>query len=181
MKFDDALRFALQNIDSPEFIERIRLEDSTMLRHIPILRDINLYGFFTNESQAGRQTTGKDYIINERAYIQGFMTPSHAAVFLKEIGTRTDKIAVAVPICHVNQPTSMDIPLTVTVKKGVSTTNTHASSYLPRRIDLLYRKEARINKSEPVVFISVIDGRWNRNASLANGGLFTDVLKCLKH
>lgn len=56
MKFKDAIIYAVKNFSSETFINRIKEEDNTMLKHLNILK----------ESQVGNGP-------NERAYIMGFM------------------------------------------------------------------------------------------------------------
>jgi len=187
MKFKDAVIESVKKISSPEFIQRIKEEDNTMLVHLNILKKINKCGYITTESQAGHKRSGisdfdgKHFTIHERAYISGFMLESVAAKFIKEIAVHTDKNAIFVPYCEDNVyiPGKLDIPLTITEKGGKIDINTHSSSTLPRYVWDSYRKEAQINKNEKIVLIFCWDTKWNRNASKKNG-LFYDVARILE-
>ena len=170
--------------DSPEFIERIRDEDSTMLKHLPLLQKINQYGFITTESQAGNhkkgisKADGKPYELSERAYLSGFMMEDDAALFIKNMSLYTDKNAMYIPTCDADISSSLDIPLTITRRKNGVTVETHMSPALPKDASDFFKKMAHLNKSEKVVFIFCWDPMWNRRASGRNG-LFTEVYKRL--
>ena len=188
MKFKSAISRSVKMFSSPEFIERIKEEDSTMLKHLNILKAINANGFITDESQAGLKRSGiskflagKKYEISERAYIAGFMLETKAINFIKNMSLSTDKNAIYIPFCNDNIfiPRSLDIPLTITKIAGKTEINTHMSVVLPESVWQSYRKRAHINKTEKVVFIECWDIKWNRNAA-GSSGLFTDVLKILK-
>ena len=173
---------------SPEFIKRIKEEDDTMLKHLPILKEINKNEFLTTESQAGRKRSGiskvdhMHYEISERAYITGFMIKSKAIEFIKQMAFYTDKNAIFIPVCSnsVNIPASLDIPLTITKKGDITLVETHASTALPNNVWEMYRKQSHINKTEKIVFILCWDSKWNRGAS-GHSGLFIDILKILKN
>jgi hypothetical protein len=174
--------------DSKDFLERIKNEDASMLKQMNILKEINKAGFITTESQAGRKQKGKHYldnkpyIIEERAYITGFMLEKDAIKFIKDIGIYTDKNAVYVPICddNIKIPASLDIPLTITTKAGKTEVSTHTSLALPKQAGDFFRKEAKLNKDGNIVYITCWDPIWNRLAS-GKKGLFTDVLHTLKN
>lgn len=183
MKFKDAKRAAVQMMSSEDFLERIKDEDPTMLKHITTLRAINTHGFITIESQAGRFSkgaksfrTGKPYEISERAYLSGFMEEGAAAEFIRNMGLKTDKCAAMIPHCKgLDIPSALDIPLTITKSAGETVVNTHVSMALPTDVYSMYLKQAHINKTEKVVFVFCWDTHWNRNASGPHG-LFKDVL-----
>lgn len=195
MKFKDAVTRATKKFTAGEFIERIREEDDTMLRHLDVLEKINGRGYITTESQAGRKhsgvdaTDGRRYQIEERAYVAGFMLEAAAAKFIRNMALFTDKNAVFIPTCEdsIYVPSQLDIPLTITKKAAGRdrkpdqqlVVNTHASTALPRSVWEMYRKELHINKGEPIVFIQCWDPKWCRGAS-GETGLFTDVLRVLK-
>ncbi len=186
MKFKDAVTYSIEKLSSAEFKERIKDEDATMLKHIPILKEINEHGYITHDSQAGRKHSGNSpssghyYEHHERSYIMGFMLESAAAEFLKWMALHTDKNAVYVPACgDIDTPAALDVPLTVNVGGKTPDVFTKMSTVLPTRIWDFYRKEAHINKSEKIVYIFCWDPLWNRAASGAKG-LFTEVLKGLK-
>jgi hypothetical protein len=118
-------------LKSKDFIERVKDEDETMLRHLTILQKINEKGFLTTESQAGKKQIGKSdgnkYEISERAFMSGFMVEKKAIEFIKNINLKTDKNAVYVPYCadDVYVPSKLDIPLTITKKNGKEEITTH--------------------------------------------------------
>lgn len=187
----DSIKASVKLLSSPEFLQRVKEEDERMVAHLDILRKINQKGFLTVNSQAGIRSTGrsqidgpdfgKPYETNERAYLLGFMLEAEAAEFLKKMSLSTDKNAIFVPFCDdsIYIPRELDIPLTVS-KVGANKEKivTHMSIALPESVWNSYRKQARINKSEKVVFLLCWDTKWNRNASSSHG-LFTDVLKML--
>lgn len=187
MKFKDAITKSVEKLSSHEFIERVKEEDDTMLAHLDILKLINKNGYITNESQAGRKSSGisffnkNPYTMCERAYISGFMLESKAEQFIKNISLDTDKIAMFIPFCKddVYMPATLDIPLTISIQKTKTTINTHSASVLPHSVWEMYRKELNINKTEKIVFVFCVDLKWNRNAS-SSKGLFTDIVKILK-
>ena len=186
MKFSDAKKKASDMFQSKEFIERVKEEDSTMLIQLPLLAKINSGGFITVDSQAGRRTTGisfrnqKPYVMNERAYIMGFMSEKEAGKFIKELSLKTDKTAAYIPMCDndIKRPSELDIPLTYTRQGTDDTIHTHTSLALPEVTWTSFRKQANINKNEPVVFLCCWDTQWNRLAN-SRGGLFTDILRVL--
>lgn len=187
MKFKDALQKAIQQFDSKEFLQRIQEEDKTMMKQLPILKQINEYGFLTTESQAGQHEKGLSYVNNkpyemkERAYLCGFLSQDKAAKFIQQISIDTDKIAMYLPICSdkIKIPSTLDIPLTIVIKGDQTQVVTHTSSALPQSTGNFFRKMTHINKSENVVFVFCWDLKWCRLASGKNG-LFMDVLRILK-
>lgn len=158
-----------------------------MMKYIPMLKEINALGYLTTESQAGRKRSGKHYldgrpfVMEEKAYISGFMKEKEGAEFIKQMGIQTDKNAIFIPRCQEKTvlPASLDIPLTITKIGGEVKVDTHMSSAFPESWWQSQRKEAHINKNEKVVFIECWDNKWNRLAS-GPSGLFTDVIKVLK-
>ncbi len=188
MKFIDAQKRVIQMFESNEFIEEIRKEDETMVKNIPLLKEINKCGYLTFDSQAGRCHKGKKsffdgkpYETKERAYIMGFMKKDKAEKFIKEMGINTDKNAVYGPICNENVdiPSALDIPLTITINKDKTEINTHTSAAIPESYANFLKKQVKLNKSEDVVYIVCWDTKWCRSASDKNG-LFNDILKILK-
>jgi hypothetical protein len=187
MKFKDAQAKTVAMLSSPGFIERVKDEDETMLTHLDILKNINRAGYITTNSQAGRQSSGKSaidgrhYDTSERAYITGFMLENDAVKFIKNLGILTDKNAVFVPYCSddIHLPASLDVPLTITRKGDKTAVVTHMATTLPVSYWNHERKEAKLGKSEKIVYIFCWDTKWNRNASSATG-LFTDVLRILR-
>ncbi len=187
MKFKDAQKKAAMMFSSKTFHHRIREEDETMLKHLPILQEINTHGYLTIESQAGRKSSGKSYDdgtsyeISERAYITGFMQEAKAVEFIKQMNTTTDKNAIFLTYCEdsLYLPSSLDIPVTITKNGGKTEINTHMSSALPQSVWHSWRKQVHLNKTEKIVFIQCWDPLWNRNAS-GHNGLFKDILHVLK-
>jgi hypothetical protein len=183
MKFREAQKRAVELFESDAFLERIKEEDSTMLKHLPLLQKINKSGFLTIESQAGNhmkgisKVDGKPYELLERAYITGFMLEKEAIEFIKNMGIYTDKNAVYVPICDPT-PSSLDIPLTITKKKEIIV-ETHMSPAIPKETDEFFKKMVHLHKTEKVVFIFCWDPVWCRVAS-GKRGLFTEVYGILK-
>ena len=182
MKFNEAKAHAVALFNSAEFKERVNEEDATMLRQLAILQEINRNGFITVNSQAGTKNkgkhheTGKAYENIERAYLMGFMLESDAAEFIKNMGLKTDKNAVFVPVCSddINLPSALDIPLTITKSAGSTQVDTHFSSALPKSAFDSFKKQVKLSKSEKVVFIFCWDSEWGRK------GLFKDVLRILR-
>lgn len=172
---------------SPLFIQRIKEEDDSMLKHLPILQDINAQGYITIESQAGRKTSGtsrldgKQYELNERAFVSGFMQEAKAVEFIRQMNTTTDKNAMFLTYCEdsIYLPSSLDIPVTITKKAGKTEINTHMSSALPQSVWHSWRKQAHLNKTEKIVCILCWDPLWNRKASGRNG-LFKNIFQVLK-
>jgi len=182
MKFNEAKAQAVALFNSAEFKERVNEEDALMLRQLAILQEINKHGFITVNSQAGNKSKGKHYITGkpyenmERAYLMGFMLETEAALFIKNMGPKTDKNAIFVPVCSddILLPSALDIPLTVTKSTGTTRVDTHFSVALPKSAFEGFRKQAKLSKSEKVVFIFCWDSEWGRK------GLFKDVLRVLK-
>ena len=186
MKFKDAQEWSVQKFDTNDFLSRIKEEDETMLQHLPILKRMNEKGFITTGSQAGRKSKGisvlnnKPYVMEERAFVEGFMPYKKAVSFLKNMNLNTNKNAVNVFIS--DNPKflncELDIPLTITTQNNKINIDTHMSLYLPINTLNLYKKEHNINLNENVLYIFCWDPVWNHCASNADG-LFTDVLRNL--
>lgn len=175
MKFRDALPLWIEKLSSQEFIDMIISEDERMLKYVDILIEINKNGFLTLESQSG--TPKRKFKISEKAYICGFMEEEKAEEFIKKMSIQTDKNVIYVPFCSddIYIPGNLDFPLTIIGDE----VNTHMSAALPVRMYRQYLREAKINKSEKVVYIYCWDPKWNRNAA-GKKGLFTEVLKVLR-
>ena len=173
MKFKAAQKKAVAKFDTVEFIENIKDEDSTMVKHLDILKQINECGYLTTNSQAGRKTKS---VYHERSYILGFMLKKDAIQFIENMNINTDKIAVYLSINNADSDTKLDIPLTIE-KKDQLKVFTHMSTSIPKRF--WERERKQLNLNDDVVYIFCWDPIWNRNASNKNG-LFTDVLKVLK-
>lgn len=169
MKFKAAQKKAVDKFENPEFIENIKEEDSTMVKYLGILKEINECGFLTTNSQTGRKTP----IIYEKAYILGFMLKKDAVKFIKTMSIETDKNALYVSISNIDADPTLDIPLTIEKQKVI----THMSTSVPRRIWENERKQ--LDLDDDIIYIFCWDPKWNRTAS-SKMGLFTDVLKILK-
>jgi len=188
MKFVEAQAKAVAMFSSPGFIKEIEEEDPAMVKHLNLLKTMNQCGYITTNSQAGKKMSGKKSAIDgkpfetiERAYIVGFMLEVNAIQFIKNFGIYTDKNAVYVPYCSddIHLPSSLDVPLTITKTTDITKVVSHMPTTYPESYWHQERKQAKINKSEKVVYIFCWDTKWNRNASSATG-LFTDVIKTLK-
>ena len=186
MKFKLAKKYALQRIASDDFKKNIEDEDPNMVKFIPIFLEMNQLDFLTTNSQAGHSHkgksvfTGKEYILSERAYLEGFLPEAKAERFIKEIALHTDKNAIFIPSCkELDISSKLDIPLTITESAGKQEINTHMSTAVPSSLTDMLRKQLKLNKSEKVVYIFCWDTIWNRLASKKNG-LFTDVIRILK-
>ena len=183
MKFADALEKATARFESDSFFERIKDEDPTMIKHLPLLQKINKCGFLTTESQAGNREKGisskdgKPYELIERAFITGFMLEKDAVEFIKNMAVHTDKNAIYVPVCA-DTPGSLDIPLTLVKRKSDIQIETHMSTSLPKSTEASFRKMVHLNASEKAVFIFCWDSKWCRSASDKNG-LFTQVYRII--
>jgi hypothetical protein len=177
MKFTDVKKNRIKMFDAPEFIQRIKDEDESMLKYLNILKEINFCGFITLESQAGHYKKSKNYVHNEKAYIIGFIEESRAEKFIKHLSLNTNKVAFIIHIVNNSYdiPAKFDIPLTTENDQVV----THMSTIIPQSVFDMYRKEIKINKSEKIILIECIDPVFNRDAKKKDG-LFIDVLKTLK-
>lgn len=181
MKFQAAVENWVEHLLSHEFKERVLEEDPTMLKHVPILAEINRHGFITNNSQAGRKNGKQDWDLWERAYLNGFMLQSEAVSFIKEMALHTDKVAqVLHPTTDqatLDLTSALNVPLTL--EKNKEKTETH----MPNTVSITqwdrWRKECHIDKTEKIVFVVCYDLKWNRSAVGAKG-LFKEVLKILK-
>lgn len=133
MKFKDAQGMAIHKFDTEDFLTRIKEKDVTMLKHLPILKLINEKGLLTTGSQAGRKTKGisvinnKPYVMEERAYIEGFMPYKKAVSFLKNMNLHTDKNAVNIIDNPKFLKSELDIPLTITTQNNIET---HMSRFI---------------------------------------------------
>ena len=181
MKFQAAVEIWVEHLLSHEFKERVLEEDPTMLKHIPILAEINRHGFVTNNSQAGRKHGKQAWEIWERAFLNGFMLQSQAVPFIKEMALHTDKVAqVLHPTTDkatLELTSALNVPLTLEKNKEKTEThmpNTVSISQLDR-----WRKECHIDKTEKIVFVVCYDLTWNRSAVGAKG-LFKEILRILK-
>jgi hypothetical protein len=186
MKFKEAQKKAVEMFVSKDFIERIREEDPSMVKQLPLLQEINKLGFLTENSQAGRFSKGKHYKdglpyeIHERAYISGFMPESKAEEFIKEFNLKTNNNAVFIPICSdkIFLPAKFDIPVTYSIHNDKTKVDTHMSMALPNAQYEWYKKFLKLNKSEKVVYLLCWDTKWDYLASKKDG-LFNNMIKVL--
>jgi hypothetical protein len=184
MKFKDAQTMAIHKFDTEDFLTNIKEEDETMIQHLPILKKMNEKGFITHNSQAGRKSKGisvlnnKPYVMEERAFVDGFMPYKKAVTFLKKMNLYTDKNAINIMDSPQFLKSEFDIPLTITTQNNKTNIHTHMSLSLPIQILNSYKRGHKINQIENVVYIFCWDSIWNRNASNVDG-LFTDVLRNL--
>lgn len=187
MKFSEAVKKAVNMLDSEDFAQRVEEEDPTMKKQIPLLKEINKSGFLTFDSQAGRGSKGlhyqtkEPYEIKERAYIMGFMLEERAVKFIKIMGLETDKNVMYVPLCKDSLyiPKELDIPLTISIQKKTVTVSTHMSAAMPKTTGEFLKKMVHLNKSEKAFLVFCWDPLWNRLAS-GKKGLFTELASVLK-
>ena len=184
MNFKEALQMAVHKFDRDDFLTRIKEEDDTMLKHLPILKKINEKGLLTTGSQAGRKQKGisvinnNHYVMEERAFVEGFMPYKTAVTFLTKMNLNTDKNAVNVFISENPKffKSELDIPLTICTQNNKTNIETHMPLSLPIHTLNMFKKEHKINKGENVLYVFCWDPVWNRDAST---GLFADVLRNL--
>jgi hypothetical protein len=174
--FNIAQKKAVDKFTNPEFIENIKEEDPTMVKHLNILKQINEYGYLTTNSQAGTKTNNYE----ERSFIIGFMLRKDALHFVDKINMKTDKIALCVVVSDTYADPKLDIPLTMENKKDIWKSVTHMSTFVPVKHLIQEKQKIGLNTKDPdILYIFCFDPKWNRNAS-SKMGLFTDVLKILK-
>ena len=184
MKFREACAAAVANLGEESFAAKIKEEDPSMVKYLPLLQKINKAGFLTTNSQAGHRSkgkqyqTGKPYELIERAYLEGFMLEADAAKFIKAMGIETDKNAIFRPVGASADLPELDIPLTLVKRDSGISVETHSTVGLPQEWSDSFKKMVHLNKSEKVVFIFCWDTQWGRAAAGKNG-LFTNVLQCL--
>ncbi len=200
MKFDDARKEMIKYLSSDEFKEREDAE--TTIPAIQILKEINKAGLLTTNSQTGEDEKGfnketkRYYHIVERAYIDGFMKRERALKVIEYLNAYTDKIAYFI---YVNPDPAFQklfyegdvkavpsIPVTVSGSSSKSNKDikqlfsaTTMPTTLPQSTADFYKKNAKLNKSEDVLWLTFIDPEYGRNA-LKKDGLFTVVLDALK-
>jgi len=183
MKFEAASLKSVDYLLGPEFKERVIEEDATMLKHIPILAEINRHGYISFNSQAGRKHSSiVDAKLSEsweRAFFEGFMLQSKAALFIKEMALHTDKVA---HVLHsTTDKTTLDLPSALNTPVTVINERTH--THMPNIVsDATWhrlRKQFHIDKTEKIVWVSCYDLTWNRSAVGAKG-LFKEILRVLK-
>jgi len=187
MKFLDAVKRTVTFLGSTEFYERTKEEDPKMLIQLPFLQEINRRHFLTTESQSGVHRrgisliNGKPFEVSERAFLSGFMLETDAIKFIKAFNILTDKNATYIPFCsdEVRLPVALDMPVTITKQGRTTEVDTHTPLTYPKFHWEFLRKQAHINKSEPIVAIFCWDSHWNRLAS-GKKGLFTEILETLK-
>ncbi len=174
---------AVNLFNDPVFIEEIKLEDKTMLEHLPTLRKINKMGFLSLDSQAGRTfksknyKTGEKYREEQRAYLIGMMEINKAVSFVRRMSMDTDKIAVPVT-ANPTHSRQFNIPLTINIMNHKVEVRTSTPLTLPELSLNRYKEELQLNQNENVVCILCWDPIWNRSVS-DDDGLFEDVLDCL--
>jgi hypothetical protein len=200
MKFDEAKKSMVKYLKSEEFADR---EDAkTTLPAMKVLQEINKHGYITTNSQIGDDYNGFNpetknyYRIRERAYLEGFMKKSKALELIEEINSKTDKVAY---FMYANpdpefeklyfKSSSKEFPkigvtISGTSKKSVEDIKkygifTFLSTVLPLSTFHFYLKQAKINKTENVVWVSIYDPVYGRNA-LGKNGLFKVVLEALQ-
>lgn len=201
MKFEEAKKAMVTYLKSEEFKKR---EDATTTQPgIKILEEINNSGYITTNSQIGTLTKGynpdtkKYYNIKERAYLEGFMKKQKALAFITYMNTNTDKVAYYLfanpdplfeklyfsDVKHVSP--RIGVTISGDSKKSLSDIDsfeiyTSLSTVLPKSTFDFYKKITKINKTEDVLWVSVYDPLYGRDA-IGKNGLFKVVLDALKH
>jgi hypothetical protein len=188
MKFEDAQKFMIKYLSSSKFANR---EDAqTTLSSLSLITDMVKHGFITENSQEGVQIKGKKYItnepfvINERAYVCGFMREFDGELFMRLFSSKSDKVCLIIPRLNIqesdiNFDKNKNIPLTVSIKSDNKyKVYTSQTTWLPAFIYDLKKQHVKLNKSEKVVYILCYDPLYNRKASSKNG-LHNDILKIL--
>ncbi len=199
MKFDEARKEMIKHLDTDEF--KSREDAKTTLPAIKVLQQINKGGFLTTNSQTGEdykgfnKESGKHYHIRERAYLDGYMKKEKALKFIQYMNTYTDKIAFFI---YGNPDPAFEkeyfkgsvadfpsIPVTVSGSSAKSASDitkfapaTRMPTVVPKSTVDFYKKHAKINKGEDVLWVSVIDPVYGRNA-LGKDGLFKVVADAL--
>lgn len=186
MKFGKAKETQLKMMSSKEFLQRILEEDPSMVKNLPILQKINAKGYLTIESQAGRKSNGKSvktglaFVMHERAYLSGFMPTVLAEMFVKKFNLSSSLCAVHVPSCHeLDVNAKLDLPITYHTDRNGSFVDTHMSMAIPKQVEMQWKKQLHIDKTEKTSQIFCYDPEWNRPAFSSNG-LFTKVFKVLQ-
>ncbi len=194
MKFKDAQKFVIEYLDSDSFKNREDVQ--TTIRAVPLLKTINSKGFITQDSQQGINSSGYNssselyYSIKERAYVNGFMKRKNAEEFISWMNTYTDKIAFIIYQVDNNIDFSVlpFIPVTVSATGNNKNELTHfvqktrIRTVLPENDIKFLKKMSKLNLTEPIEYISVIDPVYGRKATSKNGLLsnITDGLSFLQ-
>ncbi len=141
-------------------------------------------GFLTKDSQEGAVTrgrhylTGKPYVMQERAYVMGFMALTAVPEFVTRVNATGMIVytAVIVPDNEPFLPASTDIPMTMVDGKVV----TRMSTGLPVAVFKQQMKQAGIDATErsKLAYIVCFDSKWSRKGR-NRGGLFGIVLAAL--
>ena len=155
MKFRAAQKKAVEKFDDPEFIANIKEEDSTMIKHLDILKQINQHGYLTTNSQAGRKTIS----IYERAYIIGFMLKKDALEFIKNMNIETDKNAIMIEQNGLKIETNFDIALSI--EKKINGKYLHTCLQVYRQAIFTHNKHNLISilqKKLSIYFVGIQNG-----------------------
>lgn len=198
MKFEDAQKKMIAYLSSDEF--KTREDAESTLKSIPILKKIIQKGFITDNSQEGlildgqNPDTKRQYHIEERAQVTGFLKTEVAYKFVTWLNTQTDKVAQIIEEESSKEFETLfqegdtklvpSIPVTVsgsaTAKNKIKELDpdTTLPSRLPSSVVQFQKKNVSLNKSEKVLQIATFDPKQGRNASGPNG-LQSDILKGL--
>jgi hypothetical protein len=148
--FKIAQKKAVVKFSNPEFIENIKEEDPTMVKHLDILKKINEHGYLTTNSQAGRKTEKYE----ERSFIIGFMIKKDAIKFVDNINMNTDKIALCIVVSDMYADTKLDIPLTI---ENNFTSVTHMSTFVPFNYLNKEKQKMGLNQDSDILYIFCFD------------------------
>lgn len=184
MLFDECCEYNSNLIANGSLIlgeEYLQVDESTH----STLSQINKNGFITYSSQDGIDLEYQTY--DERPYIQGFIKKNK----IENINCLIDNNQNFKLIIHTIPPISDEYegvtkykPYSLRVHEAFNgkipfgeTFTRIFYGYEQIAIDLYLKKLNLINEDD-IIYITIIDFRWNYNA-MNNDGLFTSVLKCL--
>lgn len=197
MTFSIAKQNMLKYLDSDNFKKREDADDT--ISSIPLLKKIISFDLITFNSQEGTIKNGyneqskKYYIIEERAYVIGFMKTNKAYEFINMINSKTDKIAFIISINTSKKFSkrfmdgTLKVPnITVTTSGSSKRKNdiklkpfTNIYTVLPKSILDQDKKTVGVNKINDIECVVCIDTKYGRSAR-STDGLYTDIIKCIK-
>jgi hypothetical protein len=165
--FPEALRLAVQNLQSADFKSREDAQDTLKSLHHVI--ELNERGFLTIDSQEGVTDASR-----ERAYVSGFMFRDQAQRVMQDVMVNSDKIFFIQPIDTTNNMSAPQyfrperIPLTVEGDKPAFTTQ---SLTVPKKIFDWQLKLVHVkpSKKQDIVMVFAFDPVWGRLAHSPDG------------
>lgn len=171
LSFAEAQQAMIAYLDSDEFITREDAEDTVPNR--AKLQKLCSLGLITVDSQQGSKNDQYQYV--ERAYVFGFMRPVMAEQVNQDLArNQSDKMFLILPVSHIADTREQRIPLTIDRNKMATSSSTH----IEKPYFDFGKSNARIRKSEKVVFVLCFDPVWARPATSPHG-LYKDLMKAL--